>query len=176
MPSGRTTSSRRIGRLRYTDSGKSEVAPGQFHLAKGRLAVGIRERDSAEGRFPGGTVSIEFSGRRVAAVKNVPDGTPVPWAVFEPEVVGSVYDEKMQDRTLVKLAEVPPVVVDAILTTEDRDFFTHGGLSFRRLAGAVVQSITRRRSVRGTSTLTQQLVKNMFLTRSGPSGGRPSRR
>ena len=155
---------RRIGRLRYTEAGKADVAPGQFHLAKARLVVGLRERDSAEGRFPGGTVSIEFSGRRVVAVKSVPDRAPVPWAVFEPEVVGSVYDEKMQDRTLVKLAEVPPVVVDAILTTEDRDFFTHGGLSFRRLAGAVVQSVTRRRSVRGTSTLTQQLVKNMFLT------------
>ncbi|HQR44533.1 MAG TPA: PBP1A family penicillin-binding protein [Thermoanaerobaculia bacterium] len=155
---------RRIGRLRYTDAGKADPGPGQFHLAKGRLTVGIRERDSAEGRFPGQTVVIEFSGRRVVSVRSAPGGASVPWAVFEPEVVGSVYDEKMQDRTLVKLAEVPKVVVDAIVTTEDRDFFTHSGLSFRRLAGAVFQSVTRGRSPRGTSTLTQQLVKNMFLT------------
>ncbi|MBK9088688.1 MAG: PBP1A family penicillin-binding protein [Holophagales bacterium] len=70
----------------------------------------------------------------------------------------------MEDRTLVRLAQVPKVVLDAILTTEDRDFFTHAGLSPKRLVGAVLQSVVRGRSVRGTSTLTQQLVKNLFLT------------
>ncbi len=155
---------RRLTRLRYADSGKSDVAPGQYHLTKSRLAVSIRDRESPEGLVKGGTTSIEFSGRRVVAVRSLPAGAPLAWAVFEPEVVGSVYDEKMEDRTLVTLSEVPPVLVNAVLATEDRDFFTHGGLSFRRLAGAVVQSVTRGRSVRGTSTLTQQLVKNMFLT------------
>ncbi len=155
---------RRLVRLRYTDSGKGEMPPGQYHLSKSRLAVSIRDRESAEGLVRGGKASIEFSGRRVAAVKSLPAGAPLAWVVFEPEVVGSVYDEKMEDRTLVRLSDVPHVLVDAILATEDRDFYSHSGLSFRRLAGAVVQSVFRRRSVRGTSTLTQQLVKNMFLT------------
>ena len=155
---------RRLARLRYTDPGKADVALGQYHLTKNRLAVSIRDRESAEGLVNGGSASIEFSGRRVAAVRSLPAAAPLAWVVFEPEVVGSLYDEKMEDRTLVRLSDVPPVLKDAILATEDRDFFTHGGLSFRRLAGAVVQSVTRGRSVRGTSTLTQQLVKNMFLT------------
>ena len=155
---------RRLARLRYTDSGKADVAPGQYHLTRNRLAVSIRDRESAEGLVKGGLASIEFSGRRVAAVRSLPAVAPLAWVVFEPEVVGSLYDEKMEDRTLVRLSEVPPVVMDAVLATEDRDFFIHGGLSFRRLAGAVVQSVTHGRSVRGTSTLTQQLVKNMFLT------------
>jgi penicillin-binding protein 1B len=70
----------------------------------------------------------------------------------------------MEDRTLVRLSQVPKVVVDAILTTEDRDFFSHAGLAPKRLVGAVLQGLVRGRSVRGTSTLTQQLVKNLFLT------------
>jgi penicillin-binding protein 1B len=155
---------RRLGRLRYAAAGAPDAAPGQYYLAKARLVVGIRDRESAEGRYPGSTVAIEFSGRRVAAVKRVPDGLPLPWAVFEPEIVGSVYDEKMEDRTLVTLDEVPPVVVDAILTTEDRSFFTHSGISVRRLLGAAVNNLLRRAGVQGGSTLTQQLVKNMFLT------------
>ena len=155
---------RRLARLRYTESGTPDPGPGQLHLSRGRLTVGVRERESPLGRFPGGAITLEFSGRRVAAVKGAPDGAARPWAVFEPEIVGSVYDEKMEDRTLVKLADVPRHVVDAILAIEDRDFYSHSGLSFRRLAGAVVQSVTRGRSVRGTSTLTQQLVKNTFLT------------
>ena len=155
---------RRLGRLRYAEVPKPPVAAGQYTLLKGRILVTLNARETAWGRSPGAAVEIEFSGRRVAALKRADDGTPLPYVVFEPEIVGSVYDEKMQDRTLVTLDQVDPVVLDAILTTEDRDFFTHGGISFRRLVGAVLQGATRGSAVRGTSTLTQQLVKNMFLT------------
>ena len=155
---------RRLGRLRYAEVPQPPVAAGQYTLLKGRILVTLNARETAWGRSPGTAVEIEFSGRRVAALKRADGGTPLPYVVFEPELVGSVYDEKMQDRTLVTLDQVHPVVLDAILTTEDRDFFTHGGISFRRLVGAVLQGATRGSAVRGTSTLTQQLVKNMFLT------------
>jgi penicillin-binding protein 1B len=155
---------RRLARLRYVEVPKAPVAAGQYALVKGRVAVTLNPRETAWGRTPGFPAEMEFSGRRVAALKRADDGTRLPYVVFEPEVVGSVYDEKMQDRTLVTLDQVPLVVLDAILTTEDRDFFTHGGISFRRLVGAVLQGATRGAAVRGTSTLTQQLVKNMFLS------------
>ena len=155
---------RRLARLRYAEVPKAPVAAGQYARVKGRILVTLNARETAWGRSPGVAAEIEFSGRRVAALKRADDGTPLPYVVFEPEIVGSVYDEKMQDRTLVMIDQIPPVVLDAILTTEDRDFFTHGGISFRRLVGAVLQGATRGAAVRGTSTLTQQLVKNMFLT------------
>jgi len=155
---------RRLTRLRYVEVPKPPVAAGQYAHVRGRIAVTPNARETAWGRTPGIPAEMDFSGRRVAALKRADDGTPLPYVVFEPEVVGSVYDEKMQDRTLVTLDQVPPVVLDAILTTEDRDFFTHGGISFRRLVGAVLQGAARGGGVRGTSTLTQQLVKNMFLT------------
>ena len=155
---------RRLTRLRYVEVPKPPVAAGQYAHVRGRIAVTLNARETAWGRTPGIPAEMEFSGRRVAALKRADDGTPLPYVVFEPEVVGSVYDEKMQDRTLVTLDQVPPVVLDAILTTEDRDFFTHGGIAFRRLVGAVLQGAARGGAVRGTSTLTQQLVKNMFLT------------
>ena len=155
---------RRLTRLRYVEVPKPPVAAGQYAHVRGRIAVTPNARETAWGRTPGIPAEMDFSGRRVAALKRADDGTPLPYVVFEPEVVGSVYDEKMQDRTLVTLDQVPRVVLDAILTTEDRDFFTHGGISFRRLVGAVLQGAARGGGVRGTSTLTQQLVKNMFLT------------
>jgi penicillin-binding protein 1B len=155
---------RRISRLRYAEMKTKAVSGGQYFAAPGRLFVGLNDRETAYGRTPGIPVELSFAGRRITSVKRADDGTPLPYAVFEPEVVGSVFDEKMEDRTLVTLDRVPPVVLDAILTTEDRTFYTHGGISFRRLVGAVVQSVTRGAAVKGTSTLTQQLVKNMFLT------------
>ena len=156
----------RLQRLRYSADPTTDAVPakGRYRVVNGRLVVSPNDRETAYGRQPGVPVRIEFSGRRVALVRRAVDGATTPFAVFEPEVVGSVFDKKMEDRTLVRLPDVPKVVVDAILSTEDRDFFTHAGLSPKRLVGAVIQGVTRRRQVRGTSTLTQQLVKNLFLT------------
>jgi penicillin-binding protein 1B len=157
---------RRLQRLHYSSDPGSDPVPakGRFQVVRGRLVVSPNDRETAWGRQPGIPVRIEFSGRRVVGIRRAGDGGTVPFAVFEPEVVGSVFDRKMEDRTLVRLPDVPKVVIDAIVSTEDRDFFTHSGLSPKRLVGAVVQGVTRGRSVRGTSTLTQQLVKNLFLT------------
>ncbi len=155
---------RRLSRLRYAPVPAAPVPGGRYLITRSRMVVGINPHETAYGRFPGFVARIDFSGRRIAALKREADGAPIPYVVFEPEVVGSVFDMKMEDRTLVHLPQVPKVVVDAILTTEDRDFFTHAGLAPKRLVGAVLQGLVRGRSVRGTSTLTQQLVKNLFLT------------
>ncbi len=155
---------RRLARLRYAPVPAPPVSGGRYLLSRSRMVVGVNPRETAYGRFPGVVARIEFSGRRIAGLKRDADGAPLPYVVFEPEVVGSVFDQKMEDRTLVRLSQVPKVVVDAILTTEDRDFFSHAGLAPKRLVGAVLQGLVRGRSVRGTSTLTQQLVKNLFLT------------
>jgi penicillin-binding protein 1B len=155
---------RRLARLRYAPVATSPVTGGRYLLSRSRIVVGVNPRETAYGRFPGVVAQIDFSGRRIARLKREGDGAPLPYVVFEPEVVGSVFDRKMEDRTLVKLDRVPKVVVDAILSIEDRSFFSHSGLAPKRLVGAVLQGLVKRRSVRGTSTLTQQLVKNLFLT------------
>ncbi len=155
---------RRLARLRYAPVAAPPVTGGRYLLSRNRIVVGVNPRETAYGRFPGVVAQVDFSGRRIARMKREADGAPLPYVVFEPEVVGSVFDRKMEDRTLVKLERVPKVVVDAILSIEDRSFFSHSGLAPKRLVGAVLQGVMRGRSVRGTSTLTQQLVKNLFLT------------
>ena len=111
---------------------------GRYLVSRRRLVVSQPPRDGLRPR-PGIVAQIDFSGRRVAGLKRDADGAPIPYVVFEPEVVGSVFDRKMEDRTLVRLQDVPKVVIDAIVTTEDRDFFSHAGLSPKRLVGAVLQ-------------------------------------
>lgn len=155
---------RRLARLRYAPVTAPPVGGGQYLISRSRVVIGVNPRETAYGRFEGLVAQVDFSGRRIARLRREADGAPLPYVVFEPEVVGSVFDRKMEDRTLVKLERVPKVVVDAILTIEDRDFFSHSGLAPKRLVGAVLQGLVRGRSVRGTSTLTQQLVKNLFLT------------
>jgi penicillin-binding protein 1A len=64
----------------------------------------------------------------------------------------------------VAVGELPPYLVKAIIATEDRRFFDHGGVDFRGTLRALYQNLRRGRVVEGGSTITQQLARNLFLT------------
>ncbi len=70
-------------------------------------------------------------------------------------------DEK---RTLIKIEEIPDSVKWATISIEDRQFYEHHGVYWRGLIRAVIQSVLKQQRIQGTSTLTQQLVKNAILT------------
>ncbi|HVE64771.1 MAG TPA: transglycosylase domain-containing protein [Mycobacteriales bacterium] len=72
--------------------------------------------------------------------------------------------EAEEDRRPLRLAEIPPVVVDAVLAIEDRRFYTHDGVDKRGVARAAVRDVTERSLDEGGSTITQQLVKNTLVT------------
>jgi penicillin-binding protein 1A len=68
------------------------------------------------------------------------------------------------DREVVAFTDVPPLVVQAVLAAEDRDFFRHGGVDPLGIGRAVLSDIRSRSALQGGSTITQQYVKNAFLT------------
>ena len=70
-----------------------------------------------------------------------------------------------RDRLLIRLEQLPEGLTDALLAVEDPKFFEHGGLSIRGILRAIWVNIKERRFAQGGSTLTQQLIKNLFLTR-----------
>jgi penicillin-binding protein 1B len=107
-------------------------------------------------------VRVEYGDGRVRAIWDS-SGAQVPALVVEPELLGSVFGEDFEDRTLVTLAEVPKTLEDAILVIEDRDFYRHPGISLKRSLGALYATL-RGGTVQGGSTLTQQLVKNLYLS------------
>lgn len=69
-----------------------------------------------------------------------------------------------ENRDYIEFDQIPDEVVDAVLATEDVRFFKHGGIDFRRLAGAVLANVTRGFGAEGGSTITQQVVKLSFLS------------
>jgi penicillin-binding protein 1B len=84
---------------------------------------------------------------------------------LEPQLVTSLFDaEARSKRQLVKYDEIPKVMVDAVLSIEDRRFFQHGGVNFLRLAEAFWIDVTRQRHEQGGSTITMQLSRAFFLT------------
>ena len=69
-----------------------------------------------------------------------------------------------QDRQDVSLAEVPPIVIDAVVSTEDRHYFSEGGIDPSGIARAAFNDVTGRGGLQGGSTITQQYVKQAYLT------------
>ena len=69
-----------------------------------------------------------------------------------------------QDRVNVKLADVPPVLIDAVLASEDREFYSHGGVDPLGVVRALWHDIRNEGTTQGGSTITQQYVKNAYLT------------
>lgn len=91
---------------------------------------------------------------------------------FQPAMVSRLYDIDGQliaefyaeKREPVPLTAIPPQLVTALLTTEDRKFYRHSGVDARGILRAIIKDVQARRFAEGASTLTQQLAKTLFLT------------
>jgi penicillin-binding protein 1A len=75
-----------------------------------------------------------------------------------------VHEFYKENRSIVPLRQIPRPMVDAIISIEDRRFYTHWGIDPVRVMGALVSDIVQRRAAEGASTITQQLARNLFLT------------
>ncbi|HYM48450.1 MAG TPA: penicillin-binding protein 1B [Burkholderiaceae bacterium] len=146
--------------LGYRDAGAAEG--GWYSRAGDRFEIATRAFVLWDGPQPAQRLRVEFAGGQLVALQDA-DGKDVALARLEPLLIGGIYPAHNEDRVLVKLDEVPPHLVQALTSMEDRKFYSHIGVDPRGLARAVVNTL--RGEVQGGSTLTQQLVKNFFLTR-----------
>ena len=152
----------KLERLFYQAVPGSPDTPGHYHREGDTIDVSTRDFLYPGREFHGYRARVEFDGNIVRSVRD-DKGDPLPALVVEPERLGSVFSDDYEDRTLVRLNEVPRTLLDAILVTEDRDFYRHSGVSIKRTFGAIFAT-ARGGAVQGGSTLTQQLVKNLYLT------------
>jgi penicillin-binding protein 1B len=117
--------------------------------------------DKAE---PGREIRAQFAGDQVAALEEPETGQNLALLRMEPVQIGSFYPALKEDRVLIKLDQAPKPLLDALFATEDRDFYQHHGVSARGILRAIWVNLRAGGIVQGGSTLTQQLVKNFFLT------------
>ncbi|MFZ3183914.1 MAG: penicillin-binding protein 1B, partial [Pseudomonas sp.] len=91
-------------------------------------------------------------------------GASLAVARLEPLLVGGLYPAHHEDRILIKLEQAPPYLLQTLVAIEDREFFNHHGVSPKSIARAFWVNATAGQLRQGGSTLTQQLVKNFYLS------------
>ena len=117
-----------------------------------------------DGPQPAQHLRIEFAEGTVALLQVRGDSdVDLPLLRMEPPLIGGIYPGHNEDRELVRIDQVPKALIDTLIATEDRKFYTHWGIDPRGIARALFKTLSGQR-IEGGSTLTQQLVKNFFLT------------
>jgi penicillin-binding protein 1B len=107
-------------------------------------------------------VRVTFAGDEIAEVRD--DGSLLDSFTLEPEIMSTDLSSKAGKREVLSYGEIPDALVHAILAIEDRRFFEHSGVDVNGLARALLRNVGDERLVQGGSTITQQLVKNTYLT------------
>ncbi len=139
------------------------VAAGTFRRAGERVEARLRPFPTPDGTTAaGGPVEATFAGNHVAAVR-VAD-KPAPSATLEPPLLASFYDKELEERRPVTLEELPDMVVKTVLAAEDSGFYIHPGVSPSGILRALLVDVRGGEKQQGGSTITQQLVKNVYLS------------
>ena len=139
------------------------AGPGGVSVAGNTIELHSRGFQFYESVEPSQRVRVRFSGDYVAGLTQAGGGN-LAVARLEPLLIGGLYPAHQEDRVLIKLEQVPPYLVETLVAIEDREFFNHFGVSPKGIARAVWINATAGQLRQGGSTLTQQLVKNFYLT------------
>ncbi len=141
----------------------SANGPGAVSVAGNNLELHTRGFQFYESSEPAQRIRVRFSGDYVAGL-NQANGGNLAVARLEPMLIGGLYPAHQEDRLLIKLEQLPPYLAETLVAIEDREFFNHFGVSPKGIARAVWINATAGQLRQGGSTLTQQLVKNFYLT------------
>ena len=139
------------------------MAPGSFQRRGNDYDIATRSFTFWDAQEASRHIHVAFNGNVVAGIRN-DSGEAVSLVRLDPVLIGGIYPARKEDRILVQLKEVPPELIKVLIAVEDRKFRSHHGIDPRAIARALLANLRAGATVQGGSTLTQQLVKNFFLS------------
>ncbi len=150
-----------LSRLGYSQVSRLSK-PGQFVKAASDYRVFTRGFSHSIGRESSRKIEVVFRGQQVYRLRAL-DGEDVSLLRLEPLEIGGIYPNHPENRVLVSLSEIPPLLGEALIAVEDRGFVQHFGVSPKSIVRAALANFRAGGVVQGGSTITQQLVKNFYL-------------
>jgi len=137
-------------------------AIGQFTAQENTVDI----RPSKLSYFAGNNaLAVQFRGKSIRSIKPLAGGGELDTAEIEPGLITNLFDSAREKRRPVRYEDLPVMLVDAILSAEDKRFFEHGGFDFIRIVGAAWADVRHSsQHYQGASTITMQVARTFFLS------------
>ena len=140
---------------------KGGGAPGWFAMQANAVEVHSEQESYFAGK---NALRVEFAGNVVRRIRLLDNGSTPDNAQIEPELLTNLFDSSREKRRKVRFDDIPKVLVDAVLSAEDKRFFEHPGFDIVRILGAAWANVRHDAKAQGASTLTMQVARSFFFT------------
>jgi len=135
--------------------------PGTYSRNGGRWKIASRGFQDVDGQVPARRIDVVLSGSKVASVRDASAKGALKSVRLDPARIATLYGQQNEERRLVRLREVPELLVTGLQAVEDRDFNSHHGIDVSGMIRAAFKTATG--TTQGASTLTQQLARSGLL-------------
>jgi len=152
----------RLARLGYRKIDGHPSTPGEYSVRFRALEIFLNAFDYPSGKVEAALLKVKLGFGRVGRIENLSTGEDQERALLEPEPLGTLSGNVLEERLAVSIDDLPKPLLDAVVAVEDRRFYSHSGIDPRGVLRALFANVKSGEVVQGGSTITQQLAKNLY--------------